>query len=73
MLEKLPESTKAMDSCVYLAEDGKCYNALNYLRPRRCEAYCAVKVDGWVRWSQPELNDSLVRAFVIQAMTNTSE
>ena len=65
---QLPEDTKRLDACSYRVCDNTCCNALNYLRPLRCESYCVIKVDDWIRQNHPEFGEIEVRRRVIRSI-----
>lgn len=60
-----PESARRVENCQYRI-DGKCFNAINYLRPWACTDYCIARLDAWVRKQAPELSDMQVQERVRQ-------
>ena len=65
---QLPETTMRLNECGYRTDGNTCCNALNYLRPLRCENYCVIKVDNWIRQNHPEFGEVEVRRRVIRAI-----
>jgi len=53
-----PEHTKSDANCLFQGEAGDCCNALNYLRPHKCNGYCVAKLDAWLRKEHPEMDES---------------
>jgi len=61
MYIKPPEYTKSDEGCSFRMEDRMCCNALNYLRPNKCNSYCTPKLDSWLRKEYPEMDDDTVK------------
>ncbi|MDQ6966658.1 MAG: hypothetical protein Q9M23_07025 [Mariprofundaceae bacterium] len=64
-IEIPPESARRTPNCRYRIE-GKCFNAINYLRPWMCTEYCIAKLDEWVRKHESGLSDEQVQERVRQ-------
>jgi len=68
-----PEFTKTLEDCPLRAGDGECCNALNYLRPHKCNKYCVVKVDSWLREEHPHLSEEEKIALVTKFTHHKAE
>ncbi len=68
-----PESTRRVEDCVFRLADDTCCNANNYLRPHRCNGYCVVKLDQWLRVAHPEMGDEEIHSCVARLTGDARE
>jgi len=68
-----PSYTKTLQDCPLRSNDGDCCNALNYLRPHKCNKYCVAKVDSWLRKEHPEIEEEEKVALVAEFTHHNQE